>query len=416
MLGNKVRLSSLADAKRGHRAFPVPKDAQPLNRPNLDRLRIANVVSYFHPLESGAERQALVQAAELVRRGHQVHVITRHVAYLPDEEEIAGIQVHRCLRVHDQSRLFTASFLSQVVSAVTKLRSQLDLIQTHQGLWEAAGTGLARPWLGAIPTIVQPASSGPFGEAEELQRTRGSRILRRLILANTHFVAISQDIEREWRALGVPGDRLTRISSGVDTSRFHPGESDPEVEAALPPRPRVLFTGRFHPQKNLPVLLDAWPRIVREAPAHLILLGWGPERAAIEVLVEERGLSPWIQIHEPVADPAPYLRAVDAFVLPSIAEGMSNSLLEAMATGLPCLVSAIGGNEDLIEDNQNGRLLPPHQPDAWATALIELIRNPEQARLLGNSALERVREVYSIEKVIERYETLYRRLIEEHRA
>jgi glycosyltransferase involved in cell wall biosynthesis len=378
---------------------------------SIDRLRIAYVVSYFYPLQSGAERQALEQGAELARRGHVVQVVTRHVGHLDDEETIRGVRVHRCLRVHDRSRLFTASFLSQVVRALRRLRGEIDLVQTHQALWEAAGTGLARPWLGGIPTVVQPASSGPYGEAEELARTRGRAILRRLILANMHFVAISRDIEDQWRALGVPSDRLTRIASGVDTSRFHPGPVEPGVEADLPPRPRFLFTGRFHPQKNLPMLLEAWTRVVREAPAHLILLGWGPERAALEVLIEERGLAPFVHVREAVEDPAPYLRAADAFVLPSVAEGMSNSLLEAMASGLPCLASRIGGNDDLVADARTGLLLPPDRPDAWAEAALRLIRDPALAAAWGTAGLERIRSEFAIERVMDRFEALYRRLL-----
>lgn len=374
-------------------------------------LRIAYVISYFHPLESGAERQALVQGAELARRGHSVRVITRHVGHLPDEEVVRGVHVSRCLRVHDQSRLFVPSFLSQVARTLGRLRREIDLVQTHQGLWEAAGTGLARASLGRIPTVVQPASSGPYGEAEELHRQKGRAILRRLILANSHFVAISRDIEAQWRRLGVPSDRLTRIASGVETARFHPGDIDTALEATLPPRPRFLFTGRFHPQKNLPMLIEAWASVVHQAPAHLMLLGWGPDRPALEVMIEERGLSRWVHLLDVVADPAPYLRAADAFVLPSVAEGMSNSLLEAMASGLPCLASSIGGNDDLVIDGRTGRLLPPHEPSAWAAAIVELVRDPALARRLGEEGLARVCEEFAIERVMDRFEALYRALI-----
>ncbi|GIW86999.1 MAG: glycosyl transferase [Isosphaeraceae bacterium] len=374
-------------------------------------LRIAYVISYFHPLESGAERQALVQGAELARRGHQVWVLTRHVGHLPEHEVVQGVRVERCLRVHDQSRLFVPSFIGQVASRLRKLRREIDLVQTHQALWEAAGTGLARPFLGRIPSIVQPASSGRFGEAEELSRQKGRIFLRRLILANTHFVAISADIEAQWRRLGVPASRMTRIASGVDTSRFRPGPVDPEIEAALPPRPRFIFTGRFHPQKNLAMLIEAWSQLVRVVPAYLVLLGWGPDRPALEVLIEERGLSHWVRILDVVPDPAPYLRAADGFVLPSIAEGMSNSLLEAMASGLPCLVSAIGGNEDLVVEGRTGRLLPPHEPAAWARAVQEIVKNPAEARAAGEAARTRVCEEFAVERVMDRYEALFRRLI-----
>ncbi|HEU5118025.1 MAG TPA: glycosyltransferase family 4 protein, partial [Isosphaeraceae bacterium] len=309
-----------------------------------DNLRIALVVSHFHPQESGAERQALLQGAELVRLGHVVHVVTKRVEGLPHEEIIRGIHVHRCVKTSPLGPLFGISFVRGVIQALRRLKPEIDLVHTHQGLWEAVSVGLARSWLGSRPTIVQPASSGYYGEAEELQRTRGSNLLKRCILRNSSFVAISSDIQRQWLALGVPPEKMTRLASGVDAHHFRPGPSS--LEAVLPPRPRVMFTGRLHPQKNLDVLLTAWPEVVRQTPAHLILVGWGPERDRLLTRARELHVADSVHVVGPVSDPAEHLRAADLFVLPSIAEGMSNSLLEAMSSRLPCLVSTIGGNRD----------------------------------------------------------------------
>ncbi len=150
---------------------------------------------------------------------------------------------------------------------------------------------------------------------------------------------------------------MTRLASGVDAHHFRPGPS--ALESTLPPRPRVMFTGRLHPQKNLDVLLNAWPEVVRHTSANLILVGWGPERDRLLARARELHVPDSVHVVGPVSDPAEHLRAADLFVLPSIAEGMSNSLLEAMSSRLPCLVSAIGGNQDLIEDRQTGLLISP---------------------------------------------------------
>src|SRR3954471_7375625 len=145
--------------------------SQSVDRP----LRLGYVVSYFHPFASGAERQALAQGIELVRRGHVVHVITRSVPGYPvDDEEYRGLSIHRWIRTIDKGPLFALSFVAGVIRALRRFRSELDVVHTHQGLWEAVATGLARTWLSRIPTLVQPASSGFYGEADELRRTRGS--------------------------------------------------------------------------------------------------------------------------------------------------------------------------------------------------------------------------------------------------
>ena len=251
----------------------------------IDRpLRVGYVVSYFHPFASGAERQALAQGSELVRRGHTVHVITKAVPGYPvHDEEYQGLYIHRWVRTSSRGPLFALSFVSGVIRAIRRLRSELDVVHTHQGLWEAVATGLAhprRPGSGSgIPTLVQPASSGYYGEADELSRTRGSSLWRALILRNTAFAAISAEIERQWLHLGVPEGRLIRMTSGVDADHFRPGSST--IESRLLPRPRVLFTGRLHPQKNLPLLLEAWTEVARRTPANLILLGPGDDRQAL---------------------------------------------------------------------------------------------------------------------------------------
>jgi glycosyltransferase involved in cell wall biosynthesis len=374
-------------------------------------LRVCYVVSYFHPFASGAERQALAQGLELVRRGHVVHVITRSVPGYPvDEEDYQGIFIHRCVRTSDRGPLFALSFVSGVIRALRALRFELDLVHTHQALWEAVATGLARPLLPGIPTLVQPASAGYYGEADELRRTRGSALLRRMILRNTGLAAISAEIERQWLELGVPKGRIVRTASGVDADHFRPGAS--LLETRLLPRPRVIFTGRLHPQKNLPLLLEAWKEVIRQVSANLILVGPGSDRDALSQLAVQLGIADRVQFVEAVADPADHLRAADVFVLPSLAEGMSNSLLEAMATALPCVVSGIGGNSDLVADHETGRLVASATPQAWASTLLELLGDPVEARRLGTAARQRIDNEYSLRIVVDRYLKLYAEMIE----
>jgi glycosyltransferase involved in cell wall biosynthesis len=378
--------------------------------PERAPVRVCYVVSYFHPFASGAERQAMAQGAELARRGHSIHVVTRAVPGYPvDDEEVAGVFIHRWVRTSAAGPLFAASFVTGVVRALRRLRRCYDVIHTHQALWEAVATGLGRSWLGGAPTLVQPASSGYYGEAEELARTRGFPLLRRAILRNTAFAAISADIERQWRDLGVPAGRIARTASGVDADHFRPGPS--AMESSLLPRPRVIFTGRLHPQKNLDLVLDAWPEVARRTAANLVLVGPGAERDRLLEHARELGIPDRVQLTGPVADPADALRAADVFALPSVAEGMSNSLLEAMATGLPCLATGIGGNSDLLGEGPSGLLLPPDDPKAWSDALIAVIEDPALARRLGMAARARVEAEFALPVVVDRYVELYRRLL-----
>jgi glycosyltransferase involved in cell wall biosynthesis len=375
-----------------------------------DPVRVCYVVSYFHPFASGAERQALAQGAELARRGHTVHVITRAVRGYPIvDEEHQGIFIHRWIKTANAGPLFGLSFVAGVMSALRRLSAEIDVIHTHQGLWEAVATGLARSLRVTKPTLVQPASAGYYGEADELKRTRAAPLLRRAILANTGFAAISAEIDCQWRALGVAPARIVRMASGVNACEFCSGPS--KVEAGLLPRPRVIFTGRLHPQKNLPLLLEAWVDVARRTNANLILVGPGNDRQRLIELAGSLGIAERVMFVGAVDSPADYLRAADIFVLPSVAEGMSNSLLEAMATALPCVVSGIGGNTDLIADGRTGRLVIQPTAEAWSNTLIELLENPSEARLLGSAARKRIDQEFALAVVVERYLELYRRMI-----
>jgi L-malate glycosyltransferase len=173
----------------------------------------------------------------------------------------------------------------------------------------------------------------------------------------------------------------------------------------------VIFTGRLHPQKNLPLLLEAWTTVARRSEANLILVGPGNDRQRLIELAASLGISDRVQFVGPVDSSAEYLRAAEIFVLPSVAEGMSNSLLEAMATALPCVVSGIGGNIDLVADRQTGRLVTEPAAEAWSNTLIELLENPSEARRLGSAARQRIDQEFALGVVVDRYVDLYRRMI-----
>ena len=387
---------------------------------DLRRLpRICYVLSHFHPNASGAERQALAQGAELVRRGHSVRVVTRAIPGLPRDDAVDGVLIHRWVRPIAVGPAFGISFVAGVIQALRRLRPEYDLIHTHQGLWEAISTGLGQQYglLRGAPTLIQPASSGYYGEAEELARTRGFDRLRRLILCNTEFAAISADIEAQWLALGVPWSRMNRLASGVDSHHFHPGPPAPALVASLNAGsgPRVIFTGRLHPQKNLEMLLHAWPAVVSQTGATLILVGEGPDRDRLTSLARSLGIADRVYFAGPVADPSDWLRVASVFVLPSVAEGMSNSLLEAMSTGLACVASQIGGNTDLLGGSDpSGVLIGSSEPTAWSAHLIDLLGDTARINRLGAAARGRIDQDYALKMVVGRYQLLYESLLTRH--
>ena len=371
-------------------------------------LRICYCLSHYHPIASGAERQAHLQARELIRRGHSVQVITRVVPDLPDCDELDGVTIRRLIRPVEFGPGFGLTFVYTLAAALRRLRDSFDIVHCHQGLWEAAATGIIGPYL-KMPSVVQPAAGGKFGEIHQWYRTLGRGLLRRMILRNSHFVAISGQIERELADFGVPADRLTRLASGVDTDLFSPGETP--LDTLLHPRPRVLFLGRLHAQKNLSTLLAAWPAATKRVAASLIIAGDGPLLDELKQQSQCSGAADSVHFVGAVHNPLDYLRAVDIFVLPSFAEGMSNSLLEAMSVGLPVIASRVGGNTDLVTEGATGLLVGPHDVDGWCLAITELLQNVERARQLGRAARELVTARYSIRVIVDQYVAIYERLL-----
>ena len=315
--------------------------------------------------------------------------------------------IHRWIKTAAAGPLFGLSFLAGVMAALRRLRAEIDVVHTHQGLWEAVATGLSRRLLAGRPTLVQPASSGYYGEADELRRTRGPGC----------SAAPSWPIRPSRRSRptssgsggtsGLPRPDV-RMASGVDAERVPPGPSG--VEAGLLPA-RAVFTGRLHPQKNLPLLLEAWTEVARQSTANLILVGPGNDRQHLEAMAGSLGIADRVQFTGGVDDPSDYLRAADLFVLPSVAEGMSNSLLEAMATALPCVASGIAGNTDLIEDGRTGRLVGEPTAAAWSKVLLDCWRTRPESRRLGEAARRRIDEAFALPVVVDRYVDLYRRMI-----
>jgi glycosyltransferase involved in cell wall biosynthesis len=389
-------------------------------------MRICLVISRFFPEVGGAERQAHALARMLLARGHQVTVLTQQLGGLPKQEVLEGVPVFRAIRTIDLGPLFGLTYVLSVARYLLAHRRDFDVLHVFFIYLDAFTAVLTRP-LHRIPVLVRPACAGYYGDLARLTRFRvwplfpaldGStiRALVRTVIHAEAFIANSQELRDELLAAGFPPDRIAWIPNGVDLRRFRP---DPEARTAearrrlgLPPGPLLVFVGRLDPQKGLHALIAAMQSPAVEASgAHLLLLGDGPQRAELEQAVRRGGMSEHVLFRGLVADVAPYLRACDIFVFPSLGEGMPNALLEAMASGLPCVASAIGGCRDVITDGQTGVLVPAGDAAALRGALEELLQSPALRERLGAAAQQDTVARFGLEKMVARYEACYRAAI-----
>jgi glycosyltransferase involved in cell wall biosynthesis len=375
-------------------------------------MRILMVSTYFHPIVSGAERQALALALALRERGHAVAVATCRFTGLAPFETVEGIPVHRVIRPLGSGAAYAATYLGSLLPFLVAHRSDFDLLHAHLLLLDAFAGGLVRVGF-RTPVVAKAACGGTFGDVSRLRRIPMRSVFRIGLRRIDRIVATSEQVRSELLDYGFPPSRVARIPNGVDTGRFAPRHGRSELKTHLAPEgPLAVFVGRLDVQKGLECLLRAWARVRAEHPrARLVLIGEGPQAHALQELAGALGVQDEVLFAGAQRDVRPYLQAADVFVLPSLAEGMSNALLEAMACGVPCVTTRVGGNVDLVTDGETGLLVDPGQEEPLARALLTLLDDPEGAQRLGEAARRRIEQGYTMEAVTERYLALYEELL-----
>jgi sugar transferase (PEP-CTERM/EpsH1 system associated) len=231
------------------------------------------------------------------------------------------------------------------------------------------------------------------------------------------YLAMSRDIAR-WLVdvVGARQQNVSQIYNGVDTSRFSP---QGPVPADLPwsadmRRSMTVFgtVGRLDPVKNQRALLDAFAVMLRDrapqAPAaRLAIVGGGPMLRELQEHARQLGIADSLWLPGPRDDIADIQRAIDVFVLPSINEGISNTLLEAMASARPVIAGAVGGNVEIVLPGKTGELCDPTDPAALADAMRRYLESPALRAQHGAAAQQHVRENFSLEAMINGYASFY---------
>ena len=260
--------------------------------------------------------------------------------------------------------------------------------------------------IAGVPAVIHGEHGWDVHDLEG--RVRRYRILRRFSQPFIHrFVALSRHIER-WlvRDVGIRADKVTRICNGVDTERFRPPETVREDDLV-----NIVHVGRFEPVKNPGLLMDACARMLHAHPelrktVRLHMIGDGSLRAELEQMAEREGIVEQVRFHGMRDDVPEMLRRMDVYVLPSLNEGISNSILEAMATGLPVVATRVGGNPELVMEGVNGFLVASGDADAMAQALHRYCTDGDLRRRHAAASRQRALNEFSIDAMVDRYVAL----------
>jgi sugar transferase (PEP-CTERM/EpsH1 system associated) len=287
----------------------------------------------------------------------------------------------------------------------------------------AALEALAPAWAARVPVRIH----GEHGrDVDDLDGTSAKhRWLRRLYQPFVHhWLTVSRDLAGYLAdRLGVSAAKVTQVYNGVDAEHFRPRAAG---DAPLPGCPFVSAglcvvgsVGRMQAVKDHALLVRAFLDVLRRRPElrsrlRLVIVGDGPLHGAVQASLGAAGMAHLAWLPGERADVADVMRAIDIFVLPSLAEGISNTILEAMASGLPVVATAVGGNADLVDGgsigtarNATGIVVPPGDVTAMAAAIERLVDDPVAAAAMGRAGRARALERFSLASMVGTYQSVY---------
>lgn len=369
-------------------------------------MKVALVTRRYPPLIGGAEKVLNYLAAAMAAEGAEVTVATSRVpGASPESAASSPVPVVRL----PTSRLrFAGTALYMRSLGRWLVRHQPDLIYASMLKHDAYVAVGAGERLG-VPVVLRPEGAGATGDLAWQRWGRFGRRIGERCKAASAVVAISPAIRDELVADGYDPAKVHDLPNGVPVPEEPWQPAPPEVATK-----HAMYVGRLAPEKNLDVLIKSWAIVERVRPqAHLTLIGEGPERPRLEGLIRSLGLGSCVDLAGAIDDPTSALRLADLFVLPSREEGMSVALLEAMALGLPVVATAIPGNRGLVADGEHGRLVPPGDPEAMASAILRRWSEPAEAQRMAEAARGRVVQDFSIEAMARSHLDLFARLVRE---
>lgn len=226
------------------------------------------------------------------------------------------------------------------------------------------------------------------------------------------FICVSEAVKRELTKFHVPEEKIEVIYSGVDTTRFKPTDKNFLLRKNLgipTDLPLIGSIANFSKWKGQRIFLES-AKLVKEKKlnVHFLLAGNGNDTEPVTSWVEEFGLRDIVTLHGFVDNVPSFMSALDIFVSPSVgAEGLSGTLREALAMGLPVIATDVGGNKELVKNMKTGLLVPPSNPGAIANAIDFLIKNRDRAFSMAESGREYVIQNLSADKMVERTEKVY---------
>lgn len=346
-------------------------------------------------------------AEALTKRGHGV-IIASSGGDLEGRLKNIGIE-HITLDIRTKSEMNPHVLTSSFKLRKILKRTQFDLIHAQTRVTQVIASNVSK--FSKLPVVT--TCHGFF-------KKRLGRIL--FPCWGSRVIAISEAVKNHLiKDLSVKEDIIRVIHNGIDMNKFCVSYNSVQItefkrQFGLKDGPVIGIIARLSSVKGHKFLIEAFSKVLKEKPAaQLFIAGSGPEEKKLIDLVNNLGIAKNVIFQPPVSDTTKPLSVMDIFVMPSIQEGLGLSIIEAMALGKPVIATDVGGISTLVKDRKTGLLVPPHDPDKLADAILNLLEDKLMRQKIGLNAKEYVRENFKLEDMASKVENVYREVLGENK-
>jgi glycosyltransferase involved in cell wall biosynthesis len=370
-----------------------------------NRIRVVKFITNFYI--GGTERQfvQIIRNLDLARFDLHLGCFRRDGSLLPFVES-KNIPLHE-YRIR---RLYSpATWLRICEFARFLRRNRVQIVHSYGFYPNSFALPAAR--LAGVPVTI--ASIRDTGDVLAPRKRRVQGMICRLatcVLANAD--AVGHQLIKD----GYNAEKVAVIRNGITLQPLERrAEGGPlRKELGFPANaPIVAVLSRLNDLKGITYLLDAIPSVLAQCPdARFLIVGDGPRRRDFEAYAERNGYRDRAIFTGFRLDVPEILKEISVSVLPSLSEGLSNTLIESMAAGVPVIATRVGGNPEIVEDGVTGLLAPPRDVGALAHAITMLLQNPERAEIMGKAGRDRIARAFSLDRAIDETQRLYVSLLE----
>lgn len=377
-------------------------------------LRPCMISFYFEPEYSGSSVQAFNLSRQLRALGHAPVIVAANLSGATPFEVRNDIPIYRipCPRAGEWQ---VPGFYASVARFLVAHRSDFDVLHAHGTLRHGIVSLMGR--LLSLPTLVKIAMADSDIAFQRQGRTWG-RLNRTMIRKFDIVIATTPPMVDECLSQGLRSDRIGLIPNGVDTDVFRPPQHDKAAlrgALGLPQTPLVTYVGILNPRKNIDGLLRIWrDAVTRGAPGTLVLVGPKSSEAFycnLMDFIRAEDLERRTVLLGRLDSVVSILQASDVFLFPSKQEGMANAVLEAMACGVPCIVSESAGASALVTHGINGLVAPVADESRFADLLTSLLSDRAKQETLSLASRRTVVDRFSLTVIAKQYVELYASLV-----